>query len=101
MEGGWLVGVAVAVLVAMAGYGLALRSGAVYAATQTNRRFGTAQAPVAFPREAVRFLKENGIEGPIFHILAAGGYLIYAYPKEKVFIDGGWKCTRPSITHVH
>lgn len=88
LRGTVAVAVAVAVLAAMAGYGLALRSGAVYGAAQTNRRFGTEKAPTAFPRQAVEFLKENEIEGPIFHLLSAGGYLIYAYPEEKVFIDG-------------
>lgn len=76
------------VVLSLAGYCLGLRSGMIYNASQTNRKFGTAQADVAFPREAAAFLKENRIKGPIFNLLASGGYLIHAYPEEKVFIDG-------------
>lgn len=42
-----------------------------------------------FPRRACDFVEENGISGPIFNNLGAGGYLIWRfYPSRKVFIDG-------------
>ena len=42
-----------------------------------------------YPRRACDFVEENGISGPIFNNLGAGGYLIWRfYPSRKVFIDG-------------
>lgn len=42
-----------------------------------------------YPRRACDFVEENGISGPMFNNLGAGGYLIWRlYPARKVFIDG-------------
>jgi len=42
-----------------------------------------------YSRRACDFVEENGISGPIFNNLGAGGYLIWRfYPSRKVFIDG-------------
>lgn len=38
--------------------------------------------------EAVRFVKENKIKGPVFNNFDIGGYLIWRlYPEQKVFVD--------------
>jgi hypothetical protein len=43
----------------------------------------------AYPEGAVRFIKENGIEGPMFNEFRWGGFLIWRlYPEHRVFIDG-------------
>jgi hypothetical protein len=43
----------------------------------------------SYPEEAVRFVKEHGVRGPMFNHLGWGGYLIWmAYPEHRVFIDG-------------
>ena len=69
-------------------FALGLATDRIYAHAETNRRCGAGPAPVAFPRGAARFLRENRIPGPLFTTFAAGSYLISAYPEEKVFIDG-------------
>jgi hypothetical protein len=43
----------------------------------------------AYPEGAVRFIKDNGIEGPMFNEFRWGGFLIWRlYPEHRVFIDG-------------
>ena len=37
--------------------------------------------------EAAEFYKTNNLKGPIFNNYDVGGYLIYALPQEKVFVD--------------
>lgn len=42
-----------------------------------------------FPEGAVKFIKDNGIDGNIFNTYGIGGYLIWAfYPERRVFMDG-------------
>ncbi len=42
-----------------------------------------------FPVDAVNFMKESQLSGPIFNRYDWGGYLIlHLYPRERVFIDG-------------
>ncbi|MEE9542426.1 MAG: tetratricopeptide repeat protein [Thermodesulfobacteriota bacterium] len=41
-----------------------------------------------YPEGTVSFMKDNRLEGNIFNTYIFGGYLIYHYPKVKVFIDG-------------
>jgi len=48
----------------------------------------------AYPLGAVKYLKDNPIEGKMFNEYNWGGYLIWQYPEKKVFIDGrmpSWK----------
>ena len=75
-------------ILSLVAYDICLANGMIYNSIRTNRRFGTASAPVAFPGRAVQFLRENEVSGPIFNNLEVGGYLIHAYPEERVFIDG-------------
>ena len=41
-----------------------------------------------FPAGAVEYLKSHPTPGPMFNSYGYGGYLIWARPEEKVFIDG-------------
>ncbi len=44
-----------------------------------------------FPEREVKFIKENKIPGPFFNDYLMGGYMIWALPEEKVFVDTrGW-----------
>lgn len=42
----------------------------------------------ASPVEAVNFIRRTGLRGPMLNEYVFGGYLIWALPEEKVFIDG-------------
>ncbi len=44
--------------------------------------------PAVFPVEAVREARTARLQGRIFNEFAWGGYLLYAWPEQKVFIDG-------------
>jgi hypothetical protein len=54
----------------------------------TNARAGTGLEPNRFPEQAVAFLQRTQPPGPMFNSYNFGGYLIFAYPEQKVFIDG-------------
>ena len=41
-----------------------------------------------YPREAIYYLKQNGVCGRVFNDYGWGGYLIWKMPEAKVFIDG-------------
>jgi hypothetical protein len=75
----WAAPIAVGMVV------LALRGGVVHGATLIPDRFDAD----TFPVEAVERARAAGIEGRIFHDFGWGGYLLYAWPEQKVFIDGG------------
>ena len=45
--------------------------------------------PAQFPVEVAARARAEGAEGRIFHDFIWGGYLLYAWPEQKVFIDGG------------
>ena len=57
-------------------------------------RWGRAQLiqdrfdPTVFPVEAVARARATGLDGRLFNELGWGGYLLYAWPEQKVFIDG-------------
>ena len=46
------------------------------------------QSPIDYPEGAVAYMKQNGIQGRLFHDWDWGGYLIWHAPERKVFIDG-------------
>ena len=41
-----------------------------------------------FPVRAVEYLRQHPVPGPMFNTYGYGGYLIWALPEQKVFIDG-------------
>lgn len=44
-----------------------------------------------FPQREVKFIKEQKIPGPFFNDYLMGGYMIWALPEQKVFVDTrGW-----------
>lgn len=47
-----------------------------------------AQVDKGYPTEAVKFLQNDGIGGHMLNEYGWGGYLIWAAPERKVFIDG-------------
>jgi hypothetical protein len=48
-----------------------------------------AVSPVEFPVDVVRQARADGATGRMFHDFVWGGYLLQAWPEQKVFIDGG------------
>lgn len=44
--------------------------------------------PARFPVAAVAAAREAGLEGRIFNAYAWGGYMVFAWPEQRVFIDG-------------
>jgi hypothetical protein len=75
----WGVPVAVAMIL------LALSGGVVRGATLLPSRFD----PTVFPVEAVDRARAAQLEGRMYHSFIWGGYVLYAWPEQKVFIDGG------------
>ena len=45
--------------------------------------------PERFPVAAVAEARSEHLEGRLFHEFTWGGYLLWAWPEQKVFIDGG------------
>ncbi|HEX9166073.1 MAG TPA: hypothetical protein VF862_09190, partial [Gemmatimonadales bacterium] len=45
--------------------------------------------PERFPVAAVERARAEDVPGRIFHEFVWGGYLLWAWPEQKVFIDGG------------
>ncbi len=45
--------------------------------------------PTIFPVDAVAQARRAQLRGRLFHEFTWGGYLIYAWPEQKIFIDGG------------
>jgi hypothetical protein len=58
-------------------------------------RIGTTQIiprqfdPNAFPVNAIERARAAGLEGRLFTEFTWGGYVLYAWPEQRVFIDGG------------
>lgn len=50
-----------------------------------------------YPVDAVRWAREAEVRGRLFHEMVWGGYLLYAWPEQKVFIDGGMDFYGPPI----
>lgn len=53
-----------------------------------------------YPLGAVRYLKENPIEGHMFNEYNWGGFLIWQYPEKKTFLDGrmpSWRIGKQNI----
>jgi hypothetical protein len=69
----------------LAALGLLLVAGALLPSART---FGLGLAPGRHPIAAVAWLRAHRPPGPMFNSFNFGGYLQWAYPEEKVFIDG-------------
>lgn len=56
---------------------------------QSDYEFGFGVNKKLVPVQAVDFIVEHGLKGPMFNSYGIGGYLIWRlYPEEKVFVDG-------------
>jgi hypothetical protein len=53
----------------------------------TGRPVGMGLAPNRFPEGAAAWLRTHPIPGPMFNSFNYGGYLLWAVPEQKVFID--------------
>lgn len=75
------------VLFAVAVFGISL--GVMGLRTYPNFKFGTGIAEGKFPEGAVKFIKDNNVDGNFFNTYGIGGYLIWNfYPERRVFMDG-------------
>jgi hypothetical protein len=58
-------------------------------------RLGSAQLirdefdPTVFPVAAVSRARDHELKGRLYHDFAWGGYLLYAWPQQRIYIDGG------------
>jgi hypothetical protein len=64
---------------------LALSGGSVAGLALVPDRFDSK----AFPVAAVDRARTQGLDGRLFNSFIWGGYLLYAWPEQRVFIDGG------------
>jgi len=53
--------------------------------------------PTEFPIAVVRRARAERVDGRIFHDFVWGGYILYAWPEQKVFIDGGTDFYGPAL----
>ena len=72
-------------IVALLLIGVAAMKGKVAGVELTPNEFD----PGRFPVQAVARARAAGVSGPIFNEFIWGGYLLYAWPEQPVFIDGG------------
>ncbi len=57
--------------------------------------------PATFPVTAVNQARAAGLHGRIYNDFIWGGYLLYAWPEQKVFIDGQTDLYGPEITETY
>jgi hypothetical protein len=76
---------------------LALRHGRVGAIEVVPDRFDPRIFPVALVEQA----RAEHLEGRIFHEFTWGGYLLYAWPEQKIFIDGGTDVLGADLMRTH
>jgi hypothetical protein len=57
--------------------------------------------PHEFPVAAVQRARTVGVEGRIFHDFIWGGYILYAWPEQRVFIDGGTDFYGPGLMSTY
>ena len=54
-----------------------------------------------FPVEVVAAARRQGVTGRIFHEFTWGGYILYAWPEQQVFIDGGTDFYGPDLMRTY
>ena len=73
----------------IAGGSVALLAGALLSSRGIVRVLPNEFSPAVFPVAAVAFARAEGLTGtPIFHEYTWGGYLLYAWPGQRIYIDG-------------
>ncbi len=78
LRGRWLAPIAAALLL------LAANRGSIGGVSVVTNSLDEKTFPIA----AVEHAKQAGVTGRIFHELIWGGYLLHAWPGQKIFIDG-------------
>jgi hypothetical protein len=68
---------------------LAIALGAAHGRVGSRQWVGNAFSPERLPMAAVAAARSAGLTGRVFSDFGWGGYLLYAWPEQKVFIDGG------------
>ncbi len=63
--------------------------------------FPTTFNPAVFPVRAVAAAREARLGGRMFHEFTWGGYILYAWPEQRVFIDGQTDFYGDSITREY
>jgi hypothetical protein len=76
---------------------VALRHGRVGGVELLPDRFNPRTFPVALVEQA----RAERLEGRIFHEFTWGGYLLYAWPEQRIFIDGGTDVLGPELMRTH
>lgn len=76
-----------------------------FLAVGRGRAFGAeiipdAVSPEEFPVAVVRRARAEHVQGRIYNDYTWGGYMIYAWPEQKVFIDGGTDFYGPQLTRT-
>jgi len=66
--------------------------------TKSHGVFPTEFVPSVFPVRAVQEARAAAVTGRIFHEFTWGGYILYAWPEQRVFIDGQTDFYGDSIT---
>jgi hypothetical protein len=74
-------------------FALALNGGTLRGASLIPARFDAS----VFPVEIVDRARAGGLTGRIYSEFIWGGYLLYAWPEQKVFIDGGTDFYGPDV----
>jgi hypothetical protein len=59
-----------------------------------------AVSPDEFPVAVVRRARAEHVNGRIYNDYTWGGYMIYAWPEQKVFLDGGADFYGPALTRT-
>jgi hypothetical protein len=57
--------------------------------------------PEVFPIGVVERARAGGAHGRLFHEFIWGGYVLYAWPEQKVFIDGGTDFYGPDLMRTY
>jgi hypothetical protein len=78
-SGPWAIGMTLVLAI------VALNRGTIGPVTVVPNAFD----PQVFPVVAVEEARRDGVRGNIFHEFIWGGYLLIAWPEQRVFIDGG------------
>jgi len=93
---GWpAIGIALMVLLARRSGGTAEIPAPI---TESHGLFPTTFNPSAFPVRAVEAARAAGVSGRVFNEFTWGGYMLYAWPEQRVFIDGQTDFYGDSIT---
>ena len=83
---------AVVFLLFMLGFIISVSSGGYYIKNRLSISPGFGAAWEKFPRGAISFIKDKGLQGSFYNDNFSGGFFLWeCYPERKVFFDGRWE----------